>query len=146
MRFAPALTFALAFPLLLAGCTADAGSPPTPTPESVETPAGPEPIESLDDLAGTRWIGTDSEGDQITFRFEPDGQLGFTSYGERYEHEEDRWWVEGERVIWDATFGGPYGTCRYTGDFDVSAQVISALSVCSTGVPDVTVDLRQPAR
>lgn len=133
--------------IALSACTTQAGPESTPTPTPTQSAAaGPEPVESLDALADTRWIGTDSEGDQITFGFESDGQLTFTSFGEKYSHETDRWFIEGDSIVWDATFGGPYGTCRYTGTLDLQSQVISASDVCSTGVESTTIELRQPVR
>jgi hypothetical protein len=116
----------LAIGLALSGCAA---SPSAETPNDTETlepsePAAPTatPLASLEELAGTKWIGTDSDGDKLTIEFTQDGTL--TPVGMRdVPPIPNGWSVDGDTVTFLVDFGaGGLGT--YVGVFDPATQRI----------------------
>jgi hypothetical protein len=150
-----ALVAALVVALTATACSSTPAPPGATTPPLSSTPASDEAsasptadalprVETLADLAGTRWGGRDSEGDSVTFDFEEGGQLTYFSFGERYSREGDTWSVDGDTLTWLVTFGGPYGTCTYVGALDAVAQMISAPYTCSASdAPSGTIELEQ---
>jgi len=56
-----------------------------------DTPVG----EVAEELVGTAWSGTDSDGDDWGFEFQGDGTVAVTFNGNRYDDDTDTWGLSG---------------------------------------------------
>jgi hypothetical protein len=92
------------------GGTAAVPAPPPTTVLVVPAPAASPAVEdegedergaatAIRSIAGTTWAGTDSDGDDYTFRFMPGGALHYTSPTGSYEN--GTWTQEGKRVAFE---------------------------------------------
>lgn len=143
------LAFGLAAAIALTGCTSVAPSP-APAPSATQsaetgTTTSLPPVESLESMADTRWIGKYSNGDTVTFKFNSDGSVKTTSYGVVLDAPDDAWTVTGGTIVWTASFGARYGTITHVATLDVALQILSG-STTSTVGESGTIELRQPAR
>jgi hypothetical protein len=78
-----------------------------------------------EELVGTTWSGTDSDGDDWTFEFQADGGLAFSFNDGEYDDDTDRWTVENGQIAiaiafetGAATLTGPYTRDTTTIDLD----------------------------
>lgn len=78
-----------------------------------------------EELVGTTWSGTDSDGDDWTFEFQADGGLAFGYNDGEYDDDTDRWTVENGQIAiaiafetGAATLTGPYTRDTTTIDLD----------------------------
>lgn len=136
---------AVALATLALSITACASPAPTPAPTStaVPTPSGPASVSTAAELGGTKWIGTDSDGDKITIKFLTDGHAAYISYGSAFAYPEDTWTANGDAVTWQLTLGAKFGVLSYTGKFDAAKQEISASIVSSSLGTTSTIVLHQ---
>jgi len=68
-----------------------------------------------EELNGTDWSGTDSDGDEWAFRLQRDGGVALTFDGGEYDDDSDQWKVENGTIViviafetGAATLTGPY--------------------------------------
>lgn len=114
---------------------ADAASPDPPaSSEPAESPSTEDevevvPLASIAEIAGTRWTGTDSDGDSHGLSFKEDGSLTHSQGGMR---QDTTWAVEGETVVFTIVFG-PGSITEITGTLDPATQTMSAVGVDSLG-------------
>ena len=80
-----------------------------------------------EELVGTTWSGTDSDGDEWGFEFQADGGLAFTYNEGSYDDDTDRWTVENGQIAiaiafetGAATLTGPY--TRDTASIDLEGE------------------------
>ena len=106
---------AVALSLSLAGCAA----PPKPT-TNTDTGSGSTAV----DLSGSKWSGTDSDGDTWAFEFQSDGTVGLTYDGSSYDDAGDTWKTSGSTLTLhigfddgNTTLTGPY-SAKPTIDLD----------------------------
>jgi len=130
--------------LVLTGCAASAPIAPV-EPSGAEssslTPSAPR-IQSLSEIAGTAWTGTDSDGDLNIFTFNEDGIPSTIQQGEVAVGRDDRWSVEGDILTFTIDYGADIGIATYTATFDVETQVLSA-EATTTGGSTGSVELRR---
>lgn len=116
---------------------ADAGSPDPPAASS-EPAASPSaeaeavevvPLASIAEIGGTRWTGTDSDGDSHGLSFKEDGSLTHSQGGMR---QDTTWAIEGETVVFTIVFG-PGSITEITGILDPATQTMSAVGADSLG-------------
>ncbi len=135
----------LAAVLVLTGCSAPAAEPtPTPT-EIAEVESTVPELTSLADLADTRWLVDDSDGERTSTRFNADGTVSYTSGTQSFAYPEDTWTVDGDTVTWQVTFGARYGVWTVIGTFDPETQLITG-TWTSTVNESGTFEAMQPVR
>ena len=139
------ITVAFALSVALAGCAASAPeTTPSPT-ASVQAVASGPTLDSLADIAGTRWLVDDSQGDRTTVMFGTDGSVSYVSYGDSFAYPEDSWAVVGDTVTWQLTYGARYGVWTCTGTFDSTSQILSGTWTSTVGESG-TLTAKQPIR
>ena len=132
--------------LALTGCTAATPSPSTaptaaPTAEQSEVPT----LASAAELADTRWLVDDSQGDRTTVKFNADGSVSYTSEGQQFAYEADTWSVDGDTVTWQVTYGARFGVWSCVGTFDPATQQITGTWTSTVGESG-TFSAKQPVR
>ncbi len=76
-------------------------------------------MASLDDIAGTEWTGRDETyNDRVTFIFVADGSLSYRTAEGTFADPADTWRVDGDTLVFQASFGGRYGVATHTGTYD----------------------------
>ncbi|MBX3097970.1 MAG: hypothetical protein KF761_00190 [Salinibacterium sp.] len=144
-RWACVGALALGATLTVTGCTAVAPTPsPSPTasaPAEASVPA----LGSLDEIAGTRWLVDDSQGDRTTVIFGTDGSVSYVSYGDSFAYPEDTWTLVGDTLTWQLTYGARYGVWTCSGTFDSASQVLSGTWTSTIGESG-TLSAVQPIR
>lgn len=82
---------------------------------------------SGDELVGTTWSGTDSDGDEWGFGFQEDGGVALTFNGDEFDDDSDIWKVEDGVIVIGiafetgvATLTGPY--TRDTTSIDLEGE------------------------
>jgi hypothetical protein len=74
-----------------------------------------------DELVGTTWSGTDSDGDDWGFEFQADGTVGLTFNGSSYDDDTDTWSVSGQTLAIHTVFVD--GDYDFTGAYDGGSSV-----------------------
>lgn len=118
--------------LLAAGVTGCAApsDPPLDEPSAVASPptssvdeqdASSNVLTSLDELGGTEWTGLDETyNDRVTFLFGTDGSLSYRTAEGTFTDPADTWSVDGDTLVFQATFGGRYGVASHTATYDAA--------------------------
>ncbi|WP_439564296.1 hypothetical protein [Microcella sp.] len=117
--------------LLMAGCAPTAAPPsepetqPSVSPSSVPEDETEEFLASLADLGGTEWTGLDDTfNDRITFVFGVDGSLSYRTAEGDFSDPADTWSVDGEVLVFQATYGGSFGVGSHTASYDPATGVM----------------------
>ncbi len=75
-----------------------------------------------EELVGTTWSGTDSDGEHWAFEFQPDGGLGLTFGGGEYDDDSDIWKVEDGVIAIGIAF--ETGIANLTGPYSRDATTL----------------------
>ncbi len=131
--------------LLLAGCSAPAAPLAATSSPPVEVQSTVPALQSLADLGDTRWLVDDSQGDRTTVRFNADGTVSYTSYGQSFDYPEDIWTVDGDTVTFQITYGARFGVTTNVAVFDAETQLLTG-TWTSTVNESGTFEAKQPVR
>jgi hypothetical protein len=104
----------------LAGCSSPQDPAPVP---SESTAVESTSVTSIDELSGTTWSGTDSDGDEITIVFNASGTPSIGTGGPIAQEPGDTWAVEGDTLTIVAFFGAPNGTVTYIGQLSDDGSI-----------------------
>lgn len=123
---------ALALTLGLAGCAPAVDGAADPAASAPEAGAAPEEVvaaetfmASLNDLGGTEWTGLDETfNDRITFIFATDGTVSYRTAEGNFADPADTWSVDGDTVVFQASYGGSFGIGTHTGTYDPATGVL----------------------